>query len=101
MSLSWGKTHCRCREYKENLTKLLPLDLSNPFPHLKRLYTFDKMKQTKDSIAKEFANLAHFPEAAADAPDGKYVIRMDETGEVGSFGPKIEYSNWFKTPVST
>ncbi|KAH6683489.1 acyl transferase/acyl hydrolase/lysophospholipase [Plectosphaerella plurivora] len=52
----------------------------------------------KETIADAYANLAHFPEAAADAPDGKYVIRMDETGEVGSFGPKIEYSNWFKTP---
>lgn len=58
------------------------------------------MKETiaKETIADAFANLARFPEAAADAPDAKYVIRMNETGEVGSSGRKVKRINWFKTP---
>lgn len=40
-----------------------------------------------------------YPSSPADAPDGKYAIHTNKKKHREAFGPDIEYSTWFRTPV--
>lgn len=79
------------------------MDKSSSDPRSKhrrfRLYVYIDLLFTMQ-IPDALEALSEYPSSPGDAPDGKYAVRSGKKKHVDSSGPDIEYTSWFRTPVS-